>query len=210
METPAPAATVGWDDLLGHPAVEERVVRGSGVGVMAVHGGLEAGTAEMAEALAAATGASLYVVAQPPALRWHAASHHLDPARSRLGRWLEGVDVALSLHGYGRVHRPRRVLLGGLNRDLAGRLARHLTPALPGYEVVTDLAEIPAGLRGLHPDNPVNRPARAGVQIELPASARGAAPPPPGEWGPAGVPARVVSALVAALADDALRPWQLR
>lgn len=195
-----PPTRVGWAELLAHPDVEERAVVRSDVGVIAIHGGLEAGTAEMAEALADAAGASLYVVAQPPHLRWHAPSHTLDPQRSALGPWLRHVRLAVSLHGYGRVHRPRRVLLGGRNRAAASRLADRLRPALPGFEVVTDLAEMPPGLQGLHPSNPVNRPARAGVQLELPPSARGATPPPPHDWGPGGVPARVVAAVAEALA----------
>ena len=39
-----------------------------------------------------------------------------------------------------------------------------------------DLATIPVELRGLHPDNPVNRPRQAGVQIELPPRVRGTSP----------------------------------
>ena len=196
-----PPTKVGWAELLAHPDVEERAVIRSDVGVIAIHGGLEAGTAEMATAMAVAAGASLYVVAQPPALRWHAPSHLLDPDRSGLGAWLRHVRVAVSLHGYGRVHRPRRILLGGRNRDLARRLAAGLRPVLPGYEVVTDLAEMPPGLQGLHPSNPVNRPLLAGVQLELPPSARGAAPPPPHDWGPGGVPGRIVAAVVEAVVD---------
>lgn len=194
-----PPTKVGWTQLLSHPEVGERVVIGSAVGIIAVHGGLEAGTAEMAEAIAERCGASLYVVDQPAHLRWHAPSHRLDPDRSQLGRWLAGVRLAVSLHGYGRRHRPRRILIGGRNRDVAERLGARLGPAVPGFEVVTDLGEMPPGLQGLHPANPVNRPRRAGVQLELPPSARGATPPPPGEWGPGGVPERVVAAVVETL-----------
>lgn len=165
---------------------------------MAFHGGLEGGTVEIAEAAAAASGASLYYVTQPPDLRWHVPSRKVDPAQSpRLAAWLDHVEVAIALHGYGRIRRPRRILLGGSNRDLAGRLASHLSNHLTGFEVVTNLADIPQELRGLHPRNPVNRPRHGGVQVELPPSARGTTSRPPDpEWGPGGAPARVVDALV--------------
>ena len=35
---------------------------------------------------------------------------------------------------------------------------------------------IPRELRGLHPDNPVNRPRAGGVQLELPPRVRGLGP----------------------------------
>ena len=97
--------------------------------------------------------------------------------------------MAIALHGYGRVAQPRRLLLGGTNRRLAAVLGAALAARLAGFEVVSDLADIPAELRGLHPANPVNRPAAGGVQLELPPSARGttsAAPDP--AWGAGGAP----------------------
>ncbi len=48
--------------------------------------------------------------------------------------------------------------------------------ALPDFDVVDDLDRIPRELRGLHPDNPVNRPRHAGVQLELPPRVRGLGP----------------------------------
>lgn len=158
---------------------------------MAFHGGLEAGTAEMAEAAAAAGGASLYVVRQPSELRWHVPSHSVDPAGSdHLRRWLSHVRVAVALHGYGRIRQPGRILLGGRNRGLAARLADSLTLRLPHLTVVTDLDDIPKELRGLHPANPVNRPSEAGVQVELPPRARDTGLDP-------AAPRLVVEALVA-------------
>jgi len=140
---------------------------------MAFHGGLETGTAEMARTAASASGASLYLVEQPPALRWHVPSHAVDPAESdQLGPWLRHVETVVSLHGYGRVRQPRRILLGGRNRPLAARLAEALVRHPSELAVVTDLEDMPTELRGLHRDNPVNRPARGGVQMELPPSAR--------------------------------------
>ncbi len=140
---------------------------------MAFHGGLEAGTAEMAEEAAAGGGASLYMVRQPSDLRWHVPSHSVDPAGSdHLHRWLTHVRVAVALHGYGRIRQPGRILLGGRNRALAAQLAESLTLRLPHLTVVTDLDDIPRELRGLHPANPVNRPSQGGVQVELPPRAR--------------------------------------
>lgn len=169
---PLPSRRVPWTELLGHPEVSEVAVARSRVGFMAFHGGLEAGTAEIAEVAAGRSGASLYVVRQPAALRWHVPSHQVDPAGSgALAGWLDHVDLAVALHGYGRVGRPRRILVGGSNRVFAGFLARHLAP-VAGFEVVDDLGDVPPELRGLHPDNPVNRPRLGGVQVELPPSAR--------------------------------------
>ncbi len=171
--TPVAARRVTWGELLAHPEVEERAVLAGRFGFMAFHGGLEAGTAEIAEEAAQASDASLYVVRQPAVLRWHVPSHGVTPEGSELLRtWLEHVDVAVSLHGYGRIARPRRILLGGRNRQLATRLATRLSRRLPGLAVVTDLDDMPPELRGLHRDNPVNRPTRGGVQVELPPSAR--------------------------------------
>jgi phage replication-related protein YjqB (UPF0714/DUF867 family) len=175
----------------------------SEVGVMAFHGGLEAGTAEIAEATAQASGASLYIVNQPAALRWHVPSRSVDPAHSPLlADWLAHVDVAIAIHGYGRIRQPRRILLGGRNRPLAEQLGRHILAGVSGFDVVTDLDGIPPELRGLHPDNPVNRPRSGGVQVELPPSARGTTPRPPDpSWGPGGAPARIVEALACCIAE---------
>jgi phage replication-related protein YjqB (UPF0714/DUF867 family) len=163
---------------------------------MAFHGGLEGGTLEIASAAADACGASLYTVHQPPALRWHVPSNTVDPAGApALANWLAHVDVAIALHGYGRIARPRQLLLGGTNRTMAALLGEHLAARLTGFAVVNDLALIPAELRGLHPANPVNRPPAGGVQIELPPSARGTSP------GSDGAPALIVDALVAAIHD---------
>ncbi|MDF2825975.1 MAG: AIG2-like family protein, partial [Mycobacterium sp.] len=66
------------------------------------------------------------------------------------------------------------LLAGGGNRTLATHLATHLD--IPGYHLITDLDAIPAELRGLHPDNPVNLPASGGVQLELSPRVRGISP----------------------------------
>jgi phage replication-related protein YjqB (UPF0714/DUF867 family) len=197
---PEPARRATWSDLLAHPEVVERAVLRSRVGIMAFHGGLEGGTLEIAAAAADASGASLYTVEQPAGLRWHVPSNAVDPAVAPpLATWLLHVDVAIALHGYGRIARPRQVLVGGTNRQLAAVLSDELEARLSGFAVVSDLQLIPVELRGLHPANPVNRPPDGGVQLELPPSARGTSPGSDRNRG------LVVEALVAAV-----REWEPR
>lgn len=165
------------DQLLAAPGVAERLVKGSRFGFCALHGGLEQGTAEIAEAAASTSGASLYAVVQPDNLRWHVPSHRYDPTDSHaLGAFVAHVDVVVSVHGFGGLRdaddRWTTALLGGSNRTLARELGDALAAALPAYRWVTDLDDMPAHLRGMHPKNPVNRVARAGVQLELPPRVR--------------------------------------
>lgn len=167
-----------FDDLLAHPGVIEEMTIGSRIGVMAFHGGsLERMTDVIAEAVAVASGASCYVVRQPDDLRWHIPSRLIDPTHSALlAAFIDHVDVAVALHGFGRSGLFTTILAGGANRDLGAHITVHLRVALPGYRVIDDLDEIPEELRGQHPDNPVNRPRSGGVQIELPPRVRGLGP----------------------------------
>ncbi len=166
-----------FDELLRHPGVTETVRLRSRFGFMAFHGGLEGGTETIAEAAAERAEASLYAVVQPADLTWHIPSAEVSPDHSgALSRFLEHVDVAIALHGYGRRDRAADLLLGGSNRTLAAHVAGRLRAHLPGYRIITDLDAIPVELRGLHPDNPVNRPRQGGVQLELPPRVRGASP----------------------------------
>jgi phage replication-related protein YjqB (UPF0714/DUF867 family) len=165
-------------ELLAEPGVVEDAVLRSRFGVMAFHGGsLERRTDAIATAAAERSGASLYAVSLPEDLRWHVPSKHVDPAESpALARFLDHVDVAVAVHGYGRAGWWTRILVGGANRALAEHVGAALADALPAYDVVTDLARVPAELRGLHPENPVNRCRSGGVQVELPPRARGLGP----------------------------------
>lgn len=135
----------------------------------------------------------------------HLPSARYDPADSpRLAEFLDHVDVGVSLHGYGRIGRSTELLVGGRNRSLAVHLARNVR--IPGYRLVTDLAAIPRELRGQHPDNPVNRPARGGAQLELSARVRGISPrsPLPGDDGLTAPAWELIEGLVAAA-----RSWPL-
>jgi phage replication-related protein YjqB (UPF0714/DUF867 family) len=161
-------------DLLAHDGVEEDLELRSPFGLMAFHGGnLEEGTDVIASAVAEQAGASLYAVRQPVTLRWHVPSIEVTPADSpALATFVEHVDVAIALHGYGRDGMWTTLLLGGRNRDLAEHVGGHLRAAMPGYEVVDDLDAIPRDLRGVHRANPVNLTRSAGVQLELPPRTR--------------------------------------
>jgi phage replication-related protein YjqB (UPF0714/DUF867 family) len=169
-----------FDELLAHPGVEELSELRSSFGVKAFHGGnLEKGTDAVARQAAERAGASLYAVLQPDDLRWHVPSTEFKPAASpALARFVDHVDVAVAVHGYGREGWWTRVLLGGRNRALAKHIGAILRTSIEpqGYEVVDDLEQIPSRLRGVHPRNPVNLPRGGGVQLELPPRIRGTTP----------------------------------
>jgi len=168
-------------DLLATDGVIEHCELRSKVGFMALHGGLEATTWEIAQEAAARSGASLYGVVQPPDLHWHVPSkaYELD-ASAALASFCDHVDIAISVHGYGGVvdHESRwlTVCVGGRGRTEGRVVADALRVHLPDYTVLDDLDEIPPNYRGVHPDNPVNRVRRGGVQIELPPRIRGTSP----------------------------------
>ena len=196
-------------EFLARPEVVETCELRSRFGVMAYHGGnLERTTDAVAAEVARTTQASLYAVAQAAPHRHHIASTAFDPSQSEpLGRFMDHVDVVVTLHGYGRRRLRRHVLLGGRNRALAEHLASHLRTGLPKrYEIVDDLDAIPRELRGQHPRNPVNLPPESGVQIELPPSLRWNLR----EWGwsdHAGVSrTSAVQALIDSL-SEAIRAW---
>jgi phage replication-related protein YjqB (UPF0714/DUF867 family) len=194
-------------ELLAAPGIVEESILRSPFGFMAIHGGgLEQMTDVIAERAADAAGASLYVIRHPDHYPHHLSSAlYRAPESERLAEFLDHVDFAVSLHGYGRIGRSTQLLAGGRNRALAEHLACHV--AVPGYQVVTDLDAMPRELRGLHPDNPVNRVQCGGTQLELTPRVRGISPRSqlPGDDGLS--PA--TSALVQGLAATA-RTWELR
>jgi len=161
-------------ELLALPGVAEHVELAGRVGFLAFHGGLEGGTEQIATAAAAGCGGSLYAIVQPPDVRWHLPSHVVGASASpAMVAFLEHIDIAIAVHGYGRPDRRRDILLGGRNRDAAALLGAGLRARLPGWRVVDDINAVPREMRGLHRDNPVNRCRAAGVQLELPPSVRG-------------------------------------
>ena len=139
---------------------------------MALHGGLEPGTEEIATRVAARTEASLYALHMPDDLAWHVPSVHYDPKASvALAAFLGHVRFAVSIHGHHRPEFPATVLLGGRNRVLAERIGAALRRATD-LAVCDDLDQIPRDLRGVDSRNPVNVPSVGGVQVELPPVAR--------------------------------------
>ncbi len=187
-------------ELLADRGVREDSTLRSRFGFMAIHGGgLEQMTDVIAERAADAAGASVYLVRHPQNYPHHLPSARYHPEESeRLTEFLEHVDVVVSLHGYGRLGRSTQMLAGGRNRALAEHVAGHVD--VPGYRVITDLDAIPRELRGLHPDNPVNRARGGGTQIELSSRLRGISPrsAPPGEDGLAAPASALIHGLVAA------------
>ena len=170
------AAPQTLSGLLADPAIIEDSTLRSRFGFLAIHGGgLEQMTDVIAERAADAADASLYIVRHPDDYPHHlpSALYRTDES-PRLAEFLDHVDVAVSLHGYGRLGRSTQILAGGRHRALAEHVANHVE--IPGYQVVTDLGTIPRELRGLHPDNPVNRARGGGAQLELSARVRGISP----------------------------------
>jgi phage replication-related protein YjqB (UPF0714/DUF867 family) len=194
--SPAPRSL---SELLAKPGVLEECTLRSRFGFLAIHGGgLEEMTDVIAERAAEAAGASVYLLRHPDHYPHHLPSALYRAEESgRLGEFLDHVDVAVSLHGYGRIGRSSQLLAGGRNRALATHLKRHVV--VPGYQVVTDLEAIPRELRGMHPDNPVNRVRGGGTQLELSPRVRGISPrrPLPGEDGLSPATSALVQGLVA-------------
>ena len=195
--TPGPQSL---SELLSEPGVIEENRLRSRFGFLAIHGGgLEEMTDVIAERAAENAGASVYLLRHPDRYPHHLPSTLYDPDESpRLAEFIDHVDVAVSLHGYGRIGRGTQLLAGGRNRALAAHLARHIQ--LTGYQVVTKIDDIPPELRGLHPDNPVNRVRDGGTQLELSVRVRGLSPrsPLPGADGLSPVTAALVQGLATA------------
>ncbi len=177
-------------DLLAHRGVVEESVLAGAVGFMALHGGIESGTADLARSAAGSCGASLYVVEVPDDLWWHVPSTRFDPADSPpLAHFVRHVDRVVSIHGFGRPETVQTALIGGRNRAMARRLAADMRRRLAAT-IIDEVEAIPRSLRGLHPRNPVNLPPSGGVQVELTEDLR---------EGPA------LDQVVAALVDHAVR-----
>jgi phage replication-related protein YjqB (UPF0714/DUF867 family) len=159
----------------------------------------------IAERAADAAAASVYVLRHPDNYPHHLSSALYRAQESeRLAEFLDHVEVVVSLHGYGRIGRSTQLLAGGRNRELAEHLAHHVD--VPGYQVITNLDEIPRELRGMHSDNPVNQVRGGGTQLELTPRVRGISPRSglPGDDGLTPATSKLVQGLVATA-----RSWQL-
>lgn len=148
---------------------------GGPIGLLALHGAVEGGTAELAREVATRTGATLLTFTQPTGPPRHIPSIRMSPC-TPLTAFLTHATLAISLHGHNRRSAPRTIYVGGSNRPAARVLATALTGS--PFTPITTLSDIPHPLRGLHPDNPVNRPRDGGVQLELPVQARTTHPVP--------------------------------
>ena len=168
----------------------------SAVGFMALHGGSQdRGTDQLASRAAEQSGASYYAIVQPSGLRVHLTSRLHNPDHSEaLRTFLQHVEIAISVHGFGRegfslwvdpergpvieAYGPalqgtqtgplRGIIVGGRNRDLLDIARRLFHDRFAGFHVADELVRL-----GFHPDNPVNLPSKHGVQIELPPGLRG-------------------------------------
>jgi len=169
-------------EILAAPGVREVCELRDGalgrIGFMAYHGGnLELQTDVIAAAAAERSGASYYGVVQPVPMREHLSSIKVRPTESaRLAAFIDHIDIAITVHGFGRRGMFGALLLGGTNRVFANHVGAALRGVLPAYDIITDIDSIPKKLRGLHADNPVNLPRHQGVQIELPPRVRGSSP----------------------------------
>jgi phage replication-related protein YjqB (UPF0714/DUF867 family) len=216
-------------ELLTTPGIREECILRSNVGFMALHGGSQdRGTEQIAMRAAEQACASYYAIVQPSWLRVHLTSRLHDPDHSAHFRgFLEHVDVAISLHGFGRegfalwldpddglIIEPygpamrgkqtgplRGIILGGLNVQLLDEARKLFHRRFAGYHVADERIRL-----GFHPDNPVNLPSAHGVQVELPPGLRGI-----GDFGETLVPRqdRVVGEMVAALVELATRASEL-
>ena len=208
-------------DLLSWPGVQEICELRSAVGLMALHGGSQdRGTHEIASRTAQQTGASYYAIVQPSGLRFHLTSRRHNPDDSdRLRAFLQHVEIAISVHGFGRdgfaltadpvggvVVEPygpalrgrqsgplRGIIVGGRNTELLEVARRLFHDRFTGYHVADERVRL-----GFHPNNPVNLPSSHGIQVELPPGLRGI-----GDFGDELVPREdgVVTQVVAALVE---------
>jgi phage replication-related protein YjqB (UPF0714/DUF867 family) len=208
-------------ELLTLPGVREECILRSSVGFMALHGGSQdRGSDQIARRAAQLAGASYYAIVHPPGLRVHLTSRLYNPDHSaHLRAFVEHVDVAISVHGFGRegfalwfdpdrglIIQPygpairgrqigplRGIIVGGLNAQLVDAARELFQRRFAGYHVADERVRL-----GFHPDNPVNLPSAHGVQVELPPGLRGI-----GDFGETLVPREdgVVSEVVVALVE---------
>lgn len=139
----------------------------SGIAVIAPHGGgIEPGTAEIADAIAGSEH-SFYCFKGTKSsgnAELHITSKNFDEPRGL--RMVESVDTVIAVHGCRKKDSVVRV--GGLNHDLVAGLKQILTRS--GFETKKTTTQ---GLQGISPENICNRcQGRRGAQLEVPETLR--------------------------------------
>lgn len=135
----------------------------TGILILAPHGGkIEAGTSELAQMIAG-TEHSFYAF-EGAQIQSNFRDLHLTSTCFNEPLALQkaaAADVVLTIHGQGNQDESF-VLVGGLDRDLAGRIATELNSR--GFQVAPEQQ----GLSGCNPANICNRSRRGrGVQLEI-------------------------------------------
>ena len=176
--------------MAGKGDISEHLHLGGSLGLVAIHGGgIEPGTEEMARFVADHSGASLYVFAgrrETGNLSLHRPSHRVIlQDRPLVKKFLNHVNMAISIHGHGR--NERCAYVGGLPQAMVQQFVEVAQAALSHYEWIFDPESIPSEIRGQNPNNIVNLPPAQGMQLELPRDLRRTKPTPDGrKFEPAG------------------------
>ena len=176
--------------MAGKGDISEHLHLGGSLGLVAIHGGgIEPGTEEMARFVADHSGASLYVFAgrrETGNLSLHRPSHRVIlQDRPLVKKFLNHVNMAISIHGHGR--NERCAYVGGLHQAMVHQFVVVVLAALSHYEWIFDPESIPPEIRGQNPNNIVNIPPAQGMQLELPRDLRRTKPTPDGrKFEPAG------------------------
>jgi phage replication-related protein YjqB (UPF0714/DUF867 family) len=154
----------------------------------------------------------------PRITRLSSRRHNPDDS-DRLRAFLQHVEIAISVHGFGRdgfaltadpvggvIIEPygpallgrqsgplRGIIVGGRHTELLDVARRLLHDRFTGYHVADERVRL-----GFHPNNPVNLPSSHGIQVELPPGLRGI-----GDFGDQLVPRAdgMVTEVIAALVE---------
>lgn len=187
---------VNWqcvdDDYIPQRKVVEECFGRGAIGLLAIHGGkIEPGTESVLRYVNEKAGAKCYLLSgrlkDNNFLLLHGHSHQFPITRQVFQRWLNGVQLAISLHGHKKGHNLQDpphlqsvVFVGGNNRTLAAQFCGIARTAMPSYTWIDNPNQMriknPNGsisdLSGSDTNNPVNLPQDDGIQFELPRSLR--------------------------------------
>ncbi len=153
---------------------EYRVKRGK-TGVFAVHGGgIEIGTEQIVRNTAERTSCSVYIFSGRKKIGNNtlriSSIKFASLNRPLFSNILSHVERIVAIHGHNQ--NKREIYIGGKNLELRAKIAEALKKVLLDYRVVKFLHEIPNPVKGVYPNNFVNLPPEAGVQLELPRALR--------------------------------------